>query len=274
MREHLQRPLEDVPFVFLDLETTGLHPQFGHRICEVGMLRCEGGRRESFQSLVNPKRPISPKAMAVHGITDEMVAEAPTFDRIAGELLDFIGDSVIVAHNAPFDLSFLAFQFKGTGISPPDNFAVDTLQLARERFDFPSNSLPNIASYLGINFQESHRALQDALTVKRVFESFIRDFRREGISRLEELLELQGGKVPFPQVPEIALPPEIDEALKGSRKLRIRYMSRGGAETVRIVEPREVNVYWGSVCLVAFCHLRGEERTFRLDRIVEMARVE
>jgi len=275
MREHLQRPLEEIPLVFLDLETTGLHPQFGHRICEVGMLRCRGRRREgSFQSLVNPRRPISPGATAMHGITDEMVAEAPTFDRIADEVLDFIDNSVIVAHNAPFDLGFLAFQFRSTGISPPGNFAIDTLYLAREHFDFPSNSLPNIAAYLGITVQESHRALQDALTVKRVFDEFSRDFRRDGVSSLEDLLELQGGAVPFPQVPEIALPPEIDEAVKGSGKLKIKYMSRGGVETVRIVEPREVNAYWDSVYLVAFCHLRGEERTFRLDRIVEMTRVE
>jgi len=193
----------------------------------VGMLRCEeNGKESSFQSLVNPRRPISPKARLVHGITDEMVADAPTFDRIAGELLDFIGDSVIVAHNAPFDLGFLAFQFKGAGISPPDNFAVDTLQLAREHFNFPSNSLPNIASYLGINLQESHRALQDASTVKQVFESFIRDFggRRKQTGRTPGT---GGRKVILSSIAGNRTSPEIDEALKGSGKLRIRYMSGG-----------------------------------------------
>jgi len=236
------------------------------------MLRCRGGREGSFQSLVNPRRPISPKARLVHGITDEMVADAPTFDRIADEL-DFTGGSVQPPTMRPLTWAS-SHSSSEASASLPGNFAVNTLQLARERFDFPSKSLPNIAAYLGITVQESHRALQDASTVKRVFDKFSRDFRREGVSSLEDLLELQGGTVPFPQVPEITLPPEIDEAVKGSGKLKIRYMSRGDVETVRIVEPREVNAYWDSVYLVAFCQLRGEERVFRLDRIIEMAKVE
>lgn len=188
-------------------------------------------------------------------------------------MLKFINDSVIVAHNAPFDLNFLAFQFRNMGIPPLSNFVMDTLYLARSYYNFPSNSLPNIAAHLGIPAKSFHRALQDASIAKSVFNKFIQDFRESGVSNLEKLLRLQGGTMPFPQVPELVLPPEIEETVKEREDLKIRYISRNGAETVRIIEPREVNAYWDNIYLVAFCHLRREERTFRLDRIIEMAKV-
>jgi DNA polymerase III epsilon subunit-like protein len=211
--------------------------------------------------------------MAVNGITDDMVLEAPTFDQIVDDVLKFINDAVIVAHNAPFDLNFFAYQFRNLGVPPLDNFVIDTLYLARAYYNFPSNSLPKVAAYMGISTQKFHRALQDSFTTKLIFDNFLRDFRRQGVNCLEDLLELQGGTVPFPQLPEIVLPPAIDEAVRGSKKLQISYVSAENVRTVRVVEPREVNAFGDNIYLVAFCHLRKEERVFRLDRIIEMKEV-
>jgi len=104
----LSCPVDEVTFTVLDVETTGLNPQYGDRVCEIALLRCEGGRELGrFHSLVDPGRPISPGAFAVNRIRDEDLIGAPLFADIASTVLEMLGNSVLVAHNAPFDLGFL-----------------------------------------------------------------------------------------------------------------------------------------------------------------------
>src|SRR5689334_18316458 len=109
----MDTPISDLTFVFLDTETTGLSPEFGDRICEIALLKTKNGEiLDSYQSLVNPGRLISPGASAVNGITDEMVQGKPYFKDIIEDFLKVVTDSVLVIHNAPFDLSFLSTQFR------------------------------------------------------------------------------------------------------------------------------------------------------------------
>jgi DNA polymerase III epsilon subunit family exonuclease len=124
--------LDEVTFTILDVETTGLNPHFGDRICEIALLRCQGGTEISrFHSLVNPRRPISPGAFAANRIKDEDLIDAPLFSEIAATVLQVIGDSVIAAHNAPFDLAFLASELTISRLPLVDNPVVDTLALSR-----------------------------------------------------------------------------------------------------------------------------------------------
>ncbi|MFQ6016391.1 MAG: exonuclease domain-containing protein, partial [Anaerolineae bacterium] len=256
---------------FLDMETTGLYPHFGDRVCEVALLRCRGRHELArFQSLVNPRRPVSPGAYAVNRIDDEMVRDAPLFEEVVDQVLALLEGAVIVAHNAPFDLGFLTNELQIARWPPIENLVVDTLALARRYYSFPSNSLDNVAYYLGLMRHNAHRAMGDVETTKQVFESFLHDFRRQGVETLADLLRLQGGSVPFPIPAEVPLPPDIDEALHSGRRLRLRYVSAQGHETRRIVEPLQVTAYGDYQYLVAYCFLRQEQRTFRLDRIVEM----
>lgn len=154
--------IAEIPYIAADVETTGLSTTGGHRVCEVALLRfLRGTVIDSFVSLVNPLRPIDPGASAVNGITDDMVAGAPTFADILPGFLDFLADDPLVFHNAPFDLSFLRFEVRLAGGSWPGNRVIDTLALARRTGRFRSHSLSCICRELGIG-TVFHRAEGDA----------------------------------------------------------------------------------------------------------------
>ncbi len=152
----------DVPFVAVDVETTGLSASEGHRICEIALLRfLRGTVVDSLVSFVNPMRPISPGAAAVNGITDLMVAGAPTYADLFPGIVAFIGDDPLVFHNAPFDLSFLVRESLLAGGEWPANPVVDTLAAARRSGRFRDHSLSSLCGALGIG-ASFHRAAADA----------------------------------------------------------------------------------------------------------------
>ncbi len=156
------RPLAEIPYVAADVETTGLEAGRGDRICEIALLRfLRGTVIDSFVSLVNPLRPISPGASAVNGITDAMVADAPPFADLFPGILSFVGDDALVFHNAPFDLSFLREEARIAGGEWPGNAVIDTLVLARQSGMFRSHSLSSLCGALGIGTR-FHRAEGDA----------------------------------------------------------------------------------------------------------------
>jgi len=154
--------LPELPYVAIDVETTGLAPADGHRVCEIALLRfLRGTVVDSLVSLVNPLRPISPGASAVNGITDAMVVHAPTFSDLFPRILDFLGEDMLVFHNAPFDLSFLRMEARYAGGEWPGNTVIDTLALARRTRLFRDHSLSAICDRLGIE-AAFHRAEADA----------------------------------------------------------------------------------------------------------------
>jgi DNA polymerase-3 subunit epsilon len=162
------RQIADGPYIAIDVETTGIGPADGHRICEVALLKfLRGNVIDSLVSLVNPLRPISPGATAINGITDPMVAAAPLFGDLLPRILSFIEEDVLVFHNAPFDLSFLRNEARLAGGEWPGNPVVDTLHLARRTGRFRSNSLPNVCRELGIG-TGFHRAEADAWAAGRL----------------------------------------------------------------------------------------------------------
>lgn len=173
----------------LDTETTGMSPATGHALVEVARVRLENGEiAESWSSLVNPGRAIPSDAAAVHGITDTMVATAPTPAAIAPEFREGCGDSMVVLHNAPFDLPFLSAFLRGAGVRPLWNPVVDTLGLARGLFGPGSNSLGALAVRFSLPAEKAHRALGDALTTSRLFVLLADRWEREkGIRSLAEL---------------------------------------------------------------------------------------
>lgn len=265
-------PLDKAILCFFDVETTGLHPHYGDRICEIGLAKVINNKIiDSYETLINPYIPISPGAFHVNHITPEMLKSAPSFQDVVNDVLKFIEGSTLVAHNALFDLNFLGSHLWSLSIPFPPNPVIDTLILARAYYNFPSNSLPNLASHFRINKSNSHRALGDAKITGQIFHIFLNDFRRKnGITTLAELLELHGGSLVFPTYGEIILPTEIEEVMKTKKKLKIRYISREGEETIRTIKPIDIVPYRDYTYLIAHCLLRNERRTFRLDRILEM----
>jgi DNA polymerase-3 subunit epsilon len=267
------QPLTETTFAVVDVETTGLSPAYGHRVCEVACLRVRDGAEEArFEALVDPGRPISAGAYRVNRIEAEMLAGAPPFEAVAGELLALLDDAVLVGHNAPFDLGFLAMELEVARVPPPEGPVVDTLTLARRIYHLPSNSLPAVARNLGVETGPAHRAMGDVQTTWSVLAQMLWDLeRRWGVDTLGQLLDFQGGPVPYPQPRAVPLPPAIAEALEARGEVRLRYVDARGNETDRVVRPLHVRERRGQLYLVAHCHRAAALRTFRLDRVVDMA---
>ncbi len=174
----------------VDVETTGLDPAEGHRICEVGIVRVEDGEIvETFESLVNPQRPLPEAAARINGLTDEMLREAPTFDEIAPRVGGLLAEAdMVAAYNAPFDMGFLRNEFTLAGATIPPCRVFDILAAARLLLPLRSRSLQSVSRHFGIRHTQSHRALDDAADAARVM------FR---------LAALAGG-APVRRAPEVA----------------------------------------------------------------------
>lgn len=171
---------ESRSYLALDLETTGLRSQVD-RIIELALVRfgfdAEGALIESERmvTLVNPGIPIPPQASAIHGIQDEDVAQAPSFASLAQDIASFVKGSILVAHNAMFDIGFLEMELAREGLLLPADEAADTLGLARAAFpDMLSYNLGKLAYLLHLPSDAGHRALGDALTCMRLFAASMR----------------------------------------------------------------------------------------------------
>lgn len=150
--------------IVFDTETTGLDPRDGHRLVEFAGIelveRVPTGRHLHFY--VNPGRSMPAEAQAVHGLTDEFLADKPAFASQARELCQFLQDAVLVAHNAQFDMRFLNFELELCGLPPiAQELVVDTLELARKRFPGAKHSLDALCQRFGID--RSGRVVHGAL---------------------------------------------------------------------------------------------------------------
>ncbi|OGR51528.1 MAG: hypothetical protein A2049_12205 [Elusimicrobia bacterium GWA2_62_23] len=186
--------IEEAVFTFIDVETTGLSPRSA-RVCEVASISFRGTERVgTLAELVNPGLPIPPEVSRIHGITDEMVRHSPSFGAVAPRLLAALEGSVIVAHNAEFDLGFLNMEFERVGLRFPELPVLDTLVLARRNWKFQSNRLGNIAKELNISSEGWHRALSDVEMTRKIFEHFITAFRAAGAATVADLIQKSKGK--------------------------------------------------------------------------------
>ena len=264
----LDLDLEHVPFAFLDVETTGLEPDRGHRICEIALIRTLGRTEiRRFSSLVNPGRPISPGAYAVNRLPERLLRTAPRFHEIADEVLALLDQAVIVAHNAPFDLKFLNQELQRAWRPPLHNLVIDTLAIARQAYRFPRNGLEELTAHLGLPHDQQHRALGDALAVKELLVWFADHLRRRGVWTLRDLMAVQHGRHATAVVQD-RIPPELEKALQTGEAILIEYLSARGEVSRRWVLPLRLDERSGTRYLVAYCHLRRAERSFRLDRIL------
>ncbi len=153
--------------IVLDTETTGLDPRNGDRIVEIGAIELvnhvpTGRAAGIFHRYINPERDMPAEAAAVHGLTDAFLADKPLFADICGGFLEFIGDSPLVIHNAPFDMGFLNAELRRLGLAElPMARAVDTVALARQRFPGAQASLDALCRRF--NIDNSNRTLHGAL---------------------------------------------------------------------------------------------------------------
>ena len=185
--------------VIFDTETTGLDPQGGDRLVEIGCIemvnRVETGR--TFHAYFNPERTMAAAAEAIHGLGDAFLADKPLFASKAAELLEFLGDSPLVAHNAGFDFGFLNMELGKCGLEPLGRERmVDTVALARVRHPGAKNSLDALCTRYGIDrsHRTKHGALLDAELLCQVYVE-LRGGRQIGLELAAEGRETTAGSI-------------------------------------------------------------------------------
>jgi CBS domain-containing protein len=182
-------PLIALDAVVLDTETTDLDARKA-RLVQIGCLRLTGGALDAgqtFESLVNPGRPIPKSAVAVHGITESMVAAAPAFAAVAEQLEEFIGDAIVIGHAIGYDLAVLRREYQLAGRSWPNFRTLDVRPLAR--LSAPSladHGLDHLCEWLGVQIVGRHSALGDAVATAEVFLRLVPLLRRGNVRTLSE----------------------------------------------------------------------------------------
>ncbi len=181
-----RRNFTEMDFVVFDLETTGAKTP-PCRVTEIGAFRVKGGKiAEEFHTLVNPETPIPPFITQLTGISDQMVRRAPKFRDVAADFLDFIGDSVLVAHNAPFDMRFLNHEigriYENYRVANP---SLCTVRLSRRLVpNVENHRLNTLANYFSVALVNHHRASDDARATAHIFVNLLETLQNLGVRNL------------------------------------------------------------------------------------------
>lgn len=183
----------EIPYVVFDFETTGLKAD-NDEIIEIGAVKIEGQKEVAeFSVLVNPLREIPAQASAVNHIYDKDVAQAETLVEVLPSFLRFIKGSVLVAHNAAFDVRFLSAALRKNKIADLENYVLDTLTLSqRIHADQGSHSLAAICKRLKIDNEDAHRAVHDARATGKVLLKFLEEMYEKGNRSFRQVATLHG----------------------------------------------------------------------------------
>ncbi len=164
--------------IVLDTETTGFEPSEGHRIVEIGAIELVNhmptGR--TYHQYINPERPMPKEAFDVHGLGDDFLRDKPVFRMIGRAFLEFVSDARLVIHNAAFDMKFLNAELSSAGLTPlPNDRALDTLMIARQKFPGAPASLDALCRRFGVDnsAREKHGALLDSEILAEVYLELI-----------------------------------------------------------------------------------------------------
>ena len=270
----MNQHINDVEFVIFDTETTGLEPQFGDRVIEIAALRLKGQDvLSTFETLVNPLRPVSVAAFRVNNISDEMLKNAPKIDEAIPRFLKFIEGACLCSYNAGFDMGFLNNELRlACKEELRDIAVVDVLKMSRRLLPgLERYALWFVAQKLGIEAKQAHRAFSDVEMTLGVFNKLKQILESKGIvdfANFNTLFGLNPGFIRDVHNQKIA---EIQRAIDQKLTLKIKYLSSSGAEvSERQVIPGQIRQEYNHSYLVGYCCLKKEERTFRIDGILHL----
>ena len=275
--------LDQLSVAVVDFETTGLRPFEGHCVIEIGVVLVDGLQVHQdgyLDRLVNPRRAVSEGSFKVHGITAESLRGQPSFAEVLPDLLQMLKGRAMAAHNVTFDASFLREEMSRLDLAPLHLRLIDTVLLARSVFPRSDHGygLDVVVEMLGLDPSglDRHRALGDALLTARAYVALVERLLDRGIRTLEDLqlrctqVALSSARGRGSVSPDTVA--TLDRAIRSGAAVSIVYVSprRLGADgkvaplrTRRVIEPAALRGLW----VDAFCRLRDDHRTFRLDRI-------
>ena len=223
--------------IVLDTETTGLDPFQGHRLVEIGCIELVNRipSRQSFHRYLNPERDVPPEAAAIHGLSSEFLKDKPFFAEIVDDLVAFIGDAPLIAHNALFDLAFLNAELERVGKTlVARERLVDTLLLARRKYPGAPNRLDDLCTRYGIDNSRrtKHGALLDAELLAEVYLELIG-------ARQASLVLVETGSVGTPSLIDLPLPELYDLAKDPQEKANLYAEERRTARALQAALPAE-----------------------------------
>lgn len=183
--------MKTTPVVVLDLETTGLSTS-RHKITEIAAIRTQNGKVvDKFESLVNPETHIPSFITKLTGINDSMVKDAPIIDEVLPKFMKFLNKDIMVAHNATFDYNFLQHNLWQLNQQDIINDKLCTAKLARRVLQLPSVRLEALREHFNIEKDGSHRAMNDVLATKQVFDNIIQKLEKKKITKVNDILSFQ-----------------------------------------------------------------------------------
>ncbi len=217
--------LANEKYVFFDLETTGLNPLQGDKIVEIAVIKTHKGKViDTFSTMINPEMPIPESATKINNITNDMVKDSPVFDNdFCSKIIDQIQDSILIAHNASFDLGFLSIELGRNGITFERWKSIDTLKIANKLFAGQKNKLENIMRRYNIMPDGTlHRAFSDTDILRKIYFELIEESEIRSMNIDEMLKEFgyQGNNV------QRFIPAIIREAIIEKKILNGQYRTR------------------------------------------------
>ena len=214
------KKIDEEEFVVFDIETTGLNSHT-NKIIEIGAVKIKAGRIiDRYSQLINPGISIPYHITEITSITNEQVANQPKIDEVIGKFVEFIGDAVLVAHNAPFDMGFIKRDIKEYLNIDLESSVIDTLQMARDLFpDFKKYGLGDLNKSLGLALEKHHRAVDDSQATANMFIIFLEKYKEKGIEYLKDINKGFEVNVKKQSLKNIMVQVKTQEGLKNMYKL-------------------------------------------------------
>lgn len=269
----LEQSWKDIPLIAFDTETSGGYP-VGCEVVEFGAVKWLNGQEiDTLQVLIKPRQPMSDFIITIHGITNEMVADAPPMSAVAQQIRDFFRGGVSLAHHAPFDLGFLSFEFEKNHITLPSEPALCSSLLSRKLIHgVPNHKLQTLVKHFGFDGGSAHRALDDARSCLKVaLECF--KLLDEGKQTIKELIKLQGSQLWWKDFSLLNKADQkvqtIIEAIFKEKKLEIIYQKGNYKGERRLVNPVGIVKSLDGDYLMAFCEIDKANKRFFLKNISE-----
>ena len=264
--------ISTLDFVAFDTETTGLSPH-SESLVELAGVRFNlvTGAKEYFQTFVNPGKPIPPGATRIHGITDEMVAVAPTIDKVLPSFYQFIEGAVLVAHNAPFDIGFVSLHSMRANLALPEMPILDSCMFSRRvMLNLSSHRLSSLVSAFSLDHSTVHRALADAKNCMEIFRILVEKSCGPKacwdslVARHGKLYSFKDASKPVKQTRKVV---ELDPIVKAVEEKKSLWIVYEGSYGPREITPVLLYAKGAKQYMEATCHLDGIRKSFRLDRI-------
>ncbi len=266
----LTRPWTEYEFVAFDTETSGAYP-LGSEVVEFGAVKWKGGKEiASFQTLLKPSKPMTDFIIGIHGITNEMVADAPLMKNKIKEIRDFFEGSILMAHHAPFDMGFMAVDFERNEVSFPQEPAICTSLLARKMIPESTNhKLQTLIGLLKLDGGTAHRALDDARACLHVGLECMN--RMGGLSPLSDVLRAVGKDLRWENYHVLksgnSTIEKVVESVRDGKSMDIIYDGGSLKNETRRITPQGLVRNPDGDYVMAMCHRDAAPKRFYVQKI-------